>query len=206
MAASDFFHPIIRLHQRGYVPRGILDIGAHHGVFAGNLHTVWPSARKLLFEANPALEPKLQKLGLPYRICLLGRESGEVDYFVDPNDPESTGNSIYVEQTPFFSQPKVVKLPMHRLDDVVDDRTGYDFLKIDVQGAELDVLAGAPETLKSVKYLFAEVSLYEYNKNAPLFFEVHAALAGHGFRMIDLCECMLVDHRLMQFNALFERP
>jgi FkbM family methyltransferase len=175
-------------------------------VFAGNLHTVWPAARKLLFEANPALESKLQKLGLPYRICLLGRAPGTVDYYVDPKDPESTGNSIYLEQTPFFTQPNVMKLPMHRLDDVIDDPAGYDFLKLDVQGAELDILAGATETLKSIKYLFTEVSLYEYNKGAPLFYEVHTAAAQLGFRMIDLCECTVIGPRLVQFNALFERP
>jgi hypothetical protein len=69
----------------------------------------------------------------------------------------------------------------------------------------LEVLAGAARTLKAVKYIFLEVSLYECNRNAPLFFEVHAHVAGLGFRMIDLCELTCVDNKLMQFNVLFER-
>lgn len=202
---SDFFNPIIRLHKRGLHPKGILDIGAHHGFFAGNLHKVWPNAKKLLFEANPDLEPHLVKLGLPYRICLLGSKEDSVTYYVDRDNAISTGNSIYLEQSHHFKDPIKKVLPMHRLDDVIDDRTAYDFMKIDVQGAELEVLAGAPETLKSVKFLFLEVSLYETNQNAPLFYQVHSTVAALGYRMIDLSELTVVNEKLLQFNALFER-
>ena len=202
---SDFFNPIIRLHKRGYVPKGVLDIGAHQGMFTGNIHNAWPTAKKLMFEANPAMEPKLKRLGLPYKICLLGSKEGTVDYYVDKDNRESTGNSMFLEQSHHFANPIVEKLSMHRLDDVIGDSTAYDFMKLDVQGAELEVLAGATKTLESVKYLFLEISLYDCNKNAPLFFEVHTRVAALGFRMIDLCELTVVENKLLQFNVLFER-
>jgi FkbM family methyltransferase len=202
---SDFFHPIVRLHRKGYTPKGILDIGAHKGMFAGNLHGAWPDAKALLFEANPAMEPALKKLGLPYRICLLGRENKMTDFFVDPQNPESTGNSIFIEQTEHFKDATTAKLPMHRLDDVIDDVSAYDFMKLDVQGAELEVLEGAPNTLKHLRFVFAEVTLRQYNKGAPLFYEVHHYMHEKGFQMVDLCELTVIDGALFQFNVLFER-
>jgi hypothetical protein len=41
-------------------------------------------------------------------------------------------------------------------------------IKMDVQGAELDVLKGAVETLKSVNHIILELQVVEYNKGAPL--------------------------------------
>jgi hypothetical protein len=41
-------------------------------------------------------------------------------------------------------------------------------IKMDVQGAELDVLKGAEETLKTAKHVILELQRVEYNKGAPL--------------------------------------
>ena len=199
------FDPIVRLHQRGFFPRGILDVGAHDGVFAGRLRMVWPGVRMMLFEANPAMGPKLAATGLPYRICLLGRADGEADFYVDKSNEESTGNSMFLEWSHHFEDPVVRRLPVRRLDDVVDDPGAYDFMKLDVQGAELEVLAGAPRTLEAVRCLFVEVSLHECNRGAPLFYDVHACLHGLGFRMVDAGELVVVGSRMLQMNALFER-
>ena len=46
---------------------------------------------------------------------------------------------------------------MHRLDDVVPINTKFDFLKMDVQGAELRILDGAEKLLPAIKWIFLEV-------------------------------------------------
>ncbi len=43
-----------------------------------------------------------------------------------------------------------------------------DLIKMDVQGAEMDVLQGASEVLKTVKHVILELQTVEYNKGAPL--------------------------------------
>jgi hypothetical protein len=56
-----------------------------------------------------------------------------------------------------------------------------DMIKMDVQGAELDVLKGAVETLSTVKHVILELQVVEYNKGAPLKDDVIAYMDTQGF-------------------------
>ncbi len=61
-----------------------------------------------------------------------------------------------------------------------------DFLKIDTQGSELEILKGAGNYIDSVIGVEVEVEFVELYKNQPLFDEVHAFLLDHGLTLIDL--------------------
>jgi hypothetical protein len=56
-----------------------------------------------------------------------------------------------------------------------------DMIKMDVQGAELDVLKGAEETLKTAQHVILELQRVEYNKGAPLKDTVIEYMDGLGF-------------------------
>jgi hypothetical protein len=56
-----------------------------------------------------------------------------------------------------------------------------DMIKMDVQGAELDILRGAGQTLKTVKNIIAEVQSVEYNQGAPLEKQVIEYIESQGF-------------------------
>jgi hypothetical protein len=56
-----------------------------------------------------------------------------------------------------------------------------DLIKMDVQGAELDIIKGASETLKSVNHVILELQKVEYNKGAPLSDAVIAYMNEIGF-------------------------
>jgi hypothetical protein len=82
----------------------------------------------------------------------------------------------------------------------------FDLLKIDVQGAELDVLRGGPATLQAIEVLFVELSLHACNRGAPRFAEVVAALAAlgvHAFELLQLPRDRVVPQR--QTDAIFVR-
>jgi FkbM family methyltransferase len=74
-----------------------------------------------------------------------------------------------------------------RLDDVNEAR-GADYLKLDVQGAELDVLRGASELLKDVLFVQIEVEFVPMYLGQPLFAEVDQALRAAGFQLHRLAE------------------
>ena len=57
-----------------------------------------------------------------------------------------------------------------------------DLIKLDVQGAEIDILLGGLKTLNKTKYLILETSLKQYNKDAPLEKEVISFLKRFGFK------------------------
>jgi hypothetical protein len=80
-------------------------------------------------------------------------------------------------------------------------------MKLDVQGAELDVLTGAGALLENCEALIAELSLLRMNEGAPIAAEIIGELHELGFYCTDLCEV----HRsvrtgtALQIDVLFTR-
>ncbi|MHC4728169.1 MAG: FkbM family methyltransferase [Planctomycetota bacterium] len=67
-----------------------------------------------------------------------------------------------------------------RLDDI-DEVQNADYLKIDVQGAEVDVFNGAENLLAEIMIVHTEVEFVPLYINQPLFAEVDQTLRKHGF-------------------------
>jgi FkbM family methyltransferase len=213
LATTSISHALAMLRNRGFRPSGILDVGAYRGEWTRMAHHFYPEASILMIEAQPKLDPVLEALAsanpgkIDCRMALLGRERRDAVDFFQMDVPISTGSSLYAEQTRFARS--IIKLPMRRLDDVIADTDGrkYQLLKLDVQGAELDVLAGAEATLTDVEVLILELSLAEYNRGAPLFTEVIAALKELDFLIFDLYPLPRTrTGLLLQVDAIFLRP
>jgi FkbM family methyltransferase len=66
------------------------------------------------------------------------------------------------------------------LDDI-EEISDIDFLKLDVQGAELDVIKGASRLLKDTLVVHTEVEFIPIYRNQPLFGDVDVALRSHNF-------------------------
>jgi len=85
----------------------------------------------------------------------------------------------------------------------------FDWIKMDVQGAELDALKGGVKTLEKAMVVELELSLMKFNRNAPLASEVITWMYLNGFELFDLTEHIYVEenedgiHKLMQLNVLF---
>ena len=69
------------------------------------------------------------------------------------------GSNIFGIST--FPSQAVEKRKMQTLESVVGDDATYDFIKQDVQGAELLVMQGSPEIFKKATYVLNEVNLYK---------------------------------------------
>ena len=67
-----------------------------------------------------------------------------------------------------------------RLDDIPECPPA-DYLKLDVQGAELDVLRGAATSLARAVVIELEVEFVPLYENQPLFGDLQTFLRGHGF-------------------------
>jgi hypothetical protein len=83
-------------------------------------------------------------------------------------------------------------IPRHRvmtLDHVFkkNQMLTIDFLKLDVQGSELDILKGATDLLKhSLLGAKIEVEFVELYKGQPLFPDIHRFMTDSGFELIDI--------------------
>jgi hypothetical protein len=63
----------------------------------------------------------------------------------------------------------------------LSELNGTDYLKVDVQGAELDVLRGGPNLLANAVVAQVEVEFVQMYKDQPLFGEVDSEMRKNGF-------------------------
>lgn len=78
----------------------------------------------------------------------------------------------------------VEEVETKRLDDLRDSISDIDFLKIDVQGASLDVFRGGVELLKTAVMIQTEVEFVPLYKDQPLFSDVDQFLRSQGFSFV----------------------
>jgi FkbM family methyltransferase len=195
------------LIRMGFAPELVIDVGAHSGEWTRLALPFFPGARFVMLEAQREKEAALERVRhlqperISYSLGLLGREPRQdVEFFL-----ADTGSSLYPEKTAFRRERTT--LSMTTLDLALADRlsVGEAFLKMDVQGAELEVLAGAKRVLEKTNAVLSEVSLVQYNEQAPRVAEVVAAMADLGFLLFDIWDLRRIGPILAQADFLFVR-
>lgn len=196
---------LMRLRALGFQPRTIADIGAYKGHWteaALRVHALRHS-RVLMLEAQTDRIPDLEavKQAFPgtvdYRIALLGREAKEAV----PFHLLETGSSVYKENTHF--EGVVTHIPMTTLADVAAEAgfSGFDLIKMDVQGSEIDILSGSPEMVRKAEVIILEASLVNYNEGAPQFSEVVSFMDSIGFVVFDVLDMLRRGDRRMLYQC-----
>ena len=79
------------------------------------------------------------------------------------------------------------------------------FLKIDVQGLEINVLKGANDLLEKFKYIYIELSFKEFYKSQILGWEIINFLENKKFKLIRSENCIYDKLELIQGDFLFKR-
>lgn len=155
---------------------------------------IFPTSRLTAFELEADLCAKLNRdaaPGIRYYACALGRTI-EKRLLYETAHPMCT--SLYEPDERYpdaFNNLEEMRLVRTRevqtqsLDGFVRDNSigPIDFIKIDIQGAELEVLSGAEETLRSVSSLVCEVEFVALYKGQPLFGDVAAHVRSRGFML-----------------------
>ena len=155
-----------------------------------------------LFEANKKHEQIIKSRGFKYHIGVLSNEIKDIKFY----SKNHQGDSYYLEQTNFYEQNlKPENIKSDTLDSVVKKNKFEfpDFIKIDTQGSELDILKGGSNTLSTCKLIYLECPVIDYNKNSPKFVNYIQSLNSLGYVPIDVCDISYVDKVLIQIDILF---
>tara|TARA_B100000085_G_C18521459_1_gene503862 strand:+ start:430 stop:1080 length:651 start_codon:yes stop_codon:yes gene_type:complete len=179
----------------------ILDVGANCGDFTRLSLTALEcspeSNRVVAVEADKSHEEALKAIGVPYFMEVLYSERKEkIFYKAKQGYGSGTGNSLFRELTDFYSEEHVVKekVTTKTLDELFLHTypSVFDFIKLDVEGAELEILKGGSGLLRrGVRHVLMEVACCEddpYNLDAPQEIEVLHYMSSIGFKKIDCLE------------------
>ncbi len=193
----------ICLQRQGFAPRLLVDVGAARGEWTTSLSQVFPGAGFLMVDPLKENEQLLsviteKKSNVHYWLGALGRASGELEMHV------------HGDQTSMYASEwggGIRRVPMKTLDALVEEKAVgcVEGLKLDVQGAELEVLAGASETLKRCKVVQVEASFRRVYDKAPLAHEIIRFFAERGFRIYDIASTIKrgSDRALLQADLFF---
>jgi len=169
----------------------ILDIGANDGWWYRTMKVQYPTANFILIEANPYNESALKKLGVDYRIACLSDTVKTVQFYTTKSAPTSTGASYYKEDTEYFngSDLDILELTTTTL-DILFPAEIFEFIKMDVQGAEVDIINGGKTLVSKANKVLLEVPVQgvHYNIGAPMRSEYFKIMQELGFTKFTVVE------------------
>ena len=168
-----------------------VDIGAARGRFLRTFATRAPRGTHHAFEPIPVLAERLDGLFPEVAVhnMALSNEVGETEFHYVP---DSSGLSSIKYRGKRFDGLEIekIKVPMASLDSVLGDTHHVDVIKIDVEGAQYQVLDGARQILTRCK----PVVVFEHGRMAEQDYGTTSDM------LFDLfTECGMVLHTMEDF-------
>ena len=196
----------------------VLDVGASEGNYGGKLRQSGYTGRIISFEP---LSNSFERLIAASRHdtawravhTAIGDHDGEASINVSGRSTSSSllpMASSHIAAAPDSAYVNHEQISIKRLDSVLKDLIRPEhrlYLKIDVQGYEANVLAGAPETLRRTRIVEVEVSMVPLYEGSVLYSEMIQRLDRLGFQLISW-EDVLTDPRtgyVLQSDCIFAR-
>lgn len=191
---------------RQFTPGTVIDVGVAWGT--PGLLRAFPDARLLLIEPLAEFDVALRLLADRRDAVVVraaaGRESGSMELNVTS---ALSDTSSYASADAVGVQRRTV--PVTTVDAEVErcELPGPYVLKIDIQGGELEVLAGATNTLESTELIVLEASLFHLYQGAPDVTLVIKRLEAMGFVLYDVFggDRRPLDGALAQVDLAFAR-
>ena len=171
--------------------KGVVHIGAHYGEeiqeYVDNgiqKITVFEPLSKN-FEV---LEQKLQNINADiqgYQVAL-GSEKGSAVMYLSSNEAQSSSilkPKEHLEHHPYVTFEGTEEVEVDVLDEY--DISDANFMNIDVQGYELEVLKGGKKTLEGIDYVYCEVNRGEMYEGNAMIDEIDQYLGEYGFERVE---------------------
>jgi len=196
----------------GLAPKTVFDVGVGRGT--PWLYEAFPQSKHVLFEPLATFEGDLTRLaselGADVHRVALSNRTGTATFRQHVDFP--TSSSLYDIDPRFDAYTRRVQRA-HRFEEqtvqleTLDQLNRYEppyVLKIDVEGAEREVIEGATRTLRSTELLIAEISVMRRMKSEPGFAAMIALLDTVGFELFDIPELsQSADGTLRYLDAVF---
>ena len=180
------------IRARGFIPQGIIDVGAHRGEWTRLALSIFPGAPILMIEPQDEMEVFLSAITKAAPNCHFikagaGRKTGEL---VQTIWEDYAGSSFLpATDTQLAQAGKQRKTQIVTLDSVLaQDYPKFvpDLVKLDIQGFELEALSGAETLFGRTEVFILEVSLFQFMPNQPIAREVISFMSARGYELYDI--------------------
>jgi len=194
--AKDIYNSIFLRHDYEFVINNdspkIIDCGAHIGIATIYFKKKFPFAKIIAIEANPETLKYLKKNinvnhieNIEVIWGALSKKSGNLPLYIDPNDnnPWSWDDSIVKDiwnNRPSRRTRKIVQVPTIHLSEIIT--TKVDLIKMDIEGAECEVIEEAGKKLDLVNAMIIEI---HPTRKTPLsnLNKIRSILQAHDFKI-----------------------
>ena len=178
--------------------KNVLDIGAAEGDWSDHVKKFNPDAKFTLIEPNKIHNERLRSLGKVHNVYLSDKVT-EKDFYVSQDPFQQTGNGFYKEKSNVPFNKTTVKTEL--LETIVGDEE-FDLIKLDVQGAEVEVIKGGMITVQKAKWLQVEVPIFQDSIGSPDMYNLLGNLKAIGFYPFDVAQ-MLFNVRCLYVDIIF---
>jgi len=200
-------------------PITFVDIGASTGEFTEAVRKYCGLRRALLIEPQPALAARLPTRFAQLDICVKqcaisdsdrAAEMDILNWHYSSSLLPVARDVAGVDKVLDLNVRERVRVDVRRLDTVMAElpwkTEAIDLLKVDVQGGELAVFRGAPETLRRTGMVWTEVSFRSMYAGAASFADIHSFMYQSGFVLLWLSQGLRGEGgELLEGDALFAR-
>jgi FkbM family methyltransferase len=213
------YHPRYSIGEYAYISslkiKSVIDVGAHTGEFAKMITRILPGVAVISFEPLKEeflrLESQLREIPKARALNLaLGDQNRILDMHRSDYSQSSSlrpMTKLHKEAFPESAGDSIERVEVRRLDEIAAKLSLEPeiLIKIDVQGYEDKVLAGADRVLSRSKAAIIEVSFRELYEGQPLFDSIHATLKQKGFTYMGNLYQLVhpVERSVLQADAFF---
>jgi FkbM family methyltransferase len=194
--------------------KSLMDIGAHDGLFASRASRYFELSRTILVEPLPEKLESLRQMRLPDLTVVpaaLAASVGTATFTINATDQASSLKRVNPQSGGDYgldlSEVMTIDAEVTTMDQLFVDLglSSVDLVKIDVQGAERDLLQGAQASLPRIHFIQIEALFTEHYAQAADFCELHEILTSAGFRLLRLIDPVNSSSGvLLQCDAIYQ--
>ncbi|HEY2496806.1 MAG TPA: FkbM family methyltransferase [Candidatus Angelobacter sp.] len=197
----------------------VIDVGAHKGHWIKSLLDIVPVSEIYIFEPNPKAMGECRRRvgsrpGVIFNEIALGEAPGSAFLHITRSSDFSSllkPKSSFIDSNYRNHPVQVVveqEVAISSLDNAMPTGKTIDLLKLDVQGYERQVLAGALTTLRSTKAILLETNFHSHYEGDETFASLYALLTQElGFAFWDISKPYRGDiGNALWADALFVNP